>query len=56
MNLKIHDRMQTFKREELNRIHRASMDILENIGIAFNESEALEIFKGNGPPAGEEIQ
>ena len=44
----MHDRMQTYTKEELNRIHHASMDILGNTGIAFNESESLEIFKKNG--------
>lgn len=44
----MHDRMQTYTTEELHRIHHASMDILHNTGVAFNESESLEIFKKNG--------
>ena len=44
----MYDRMQTFTEKELTRLHDASMDILENTGIAFNESESLEIFAANG--------
>ncbi len=44
----MYDRMQTLTEEELTRLHDASMDILQNTGIAFNEDEALEIFKKNG--------
>lgn len=44
----MYDRMQTFTEEELTRLHEASMDLLQNTGIAFNEEEALEIFKKNG--------
>ena len=43
----MYDRMQTFTKEELTAIHDASMDILENTGVVFNESEALEIFQKN---------
>ena len=41
-------RSKTFTQKELNRIHDASMDLLKNIGIAFNDDEALQIFKKNG--------
>ncbi len=44
----MYDRMQTLTEGELSRLHDASMDILQNTGIAFNEEEALEIFKKNG--------
>jgi len=44
----MYDRMQTYTNEDLNKIHHASMDILENTGIAFKESESVEIFKKNG--------
>ncbi len=44
----MYDRMQTFTQEELTKLHDASMDLLKNTGIAFNEKEALEIFKKNG--------
>jgi len=42
------DRMQVFTREELNKIHDASMEILADNGLKFNSSEALELFKTNG--------
>jgi len=42
------DRMQELTREQLTRLHDASMDILENTGVVFNESEALEIFSRHG--------
>jgi trimethylamine--corrinoid protein Co-methyltransferase len=44
----MYDRMQTFTREELGRIHDASMKILKSTGVVFNEPEALEIFKASG--------
>jgi trimethylamine--corrinoid protein Co-methyltransferase len=40
--------MQTLTQEEMTRIHDAAMDLLGSTGIAFNEDEALEIFKKNG--------
>ena len=44
----MYDRMQTFTREALGRIHDASMDILRSTGVAFNEPEAIDIFKAKG--------
>ena len=44
----MHDRMQTLTSEELNVIHNASMEILSKTGVAFNEDEALAIFKKRG--------
>ena len=44
----MYDRMQTFTKEELTSLHDASMDLLQTTGIAFNEEEALEIFRKNG--------
>jgi trimethylamine--corrinoid protein Co-methyltransferase len=44
----MYDRMQTLTQEEMTRIHDAAMDLLGSTGIAFNEDEALEIFKKNG--------
>jgi trimethylamine--corrinoid protein Co-methyltransferase len=43
----VYDRMQTLTMEEMTRIHDASMDILKNTGIIFNDPEALEIFVEN---------
>lgn len=42
------DRMRAITRKQINRIHDASMDLLKNTGIKFNEAEALEIFKQHG--------
>ncbi len=44
----MYDRMQELGKEQMTRIHDASMDILKNTGVIFNEEEALEIFKKNG--------
>jgi len=41
-------RMQKFSEKELTRIHDASMDLLKNTGVAFNDDEALGIFRKNG--------
>ena len=41
-------RIQKFSQEELTAIHDASVDLLQNIGVAFNDDEALGIFKKNG--------
>ena len=41
-------RMQYFTENELTRIHDASMDLLKNVGVAFNDDEALGVFKKNG--------
>jgi trimethylamine--corrinoid protein Co-methyltransferase len=41
----MYDRMQTFTPEELTKIHDVSMQLLQNTGVAFNEPEALDIFK-----------
>jgi trimethylamine--corrinoid protein Co-methyltransferase len=42
------DRMQAFTKEEMNRIHDSAMEILRDVGIAFHEPEALDIFKKHG--------
>lgn len=41
-------RMQTLTQEEINKIHQASMTILKETGIVFNDNECLDIFKKNG--------
>ena len=41
-------RNQRFTQKELTQIHDASMDLLQNVGVAFNDDEALRIFKENG--------
>lgn len=40
--------MQTLTGEQMTKVHDASMQLLRDVGIAFNESEALEIFKNAG--------
>lgn len=40
--------MQSFTDEELNKLHSASMEILKDVGVAFHEPEAVEIFKKHG--------
>jgi trimethylamine--corrinoid protein Co-methyltransferase len=42
------DGMRAITRRQINRIHDASMDLLKNTGIKFNEAEALRIFKQHG--------
>jgi trimethylamine--corrinoid protein Co-methyltransferase len=42
------DRMQTYSKSELNLVHDASMDILENTGIGFHHSAAIKLFRKNG--------
>ena len=41
-------RMTGFSESEINKIHNAAMEILRDIGVAFHDPEALEIFKENG--------
>ena len=42
------DRMQTFSREDLQKVHDATMKLMGVTGIVFNEDEALDIFRQNG--------
>lgn len=44
----MNSRVQQFTKEELNRIHNATLRIWDEIGVAFREQEALEIFKKHG--------
>jgi trimethylamine--corrinoid protein Co-methyltransferase len=41
-------RMTGFSESEIQKIHSASMEILQDIGVAFHDPEAIEIFKKNG--------
>lgn len=41
-------RIQTLTSEQLKQIHQATLQILSEIGIAFKDEEALEIFKHHG--------
>jgi trimethylamine--corrinoid protein Co-methyltransferase len=44
----MYDRIQTLSREELNKVHDASIDLLETVGVRFDDDEALDLFKSNG--------
>ncbi|MEW6489053.1 MAG: trimethylamine methyltransferase family protein [Thermodesulfobacteriota bacterium] len=44
----MYDRMHEFTKEQLDRLHAASMRLLGETGIAFNEPEAVEIFAQHG--------
>ena len=44
----MYDRMPNITSEKLTMIHDASMDILDKVGVVFNEAESIEIFKKNG--------
>ena len=42
------DRLQPLGRDDLNKIHDATLDILGNTGMRFESEEARRIFKANG--------
>jgi len=42
------DRMQSFSKDDLAKIHTSSIKILEEAGVVFNEKSALQLFKNNG--------
>lgn len=42
------DRMRQFTEDELKRLHSATMQVLWDVGVAFHEPEALEVFKAHG--------
>ena len=44
----MYDRMHTFSPAEIQKIHDATISILDHTGVAFNAAEALEIFKRHG--------
>ncbi|SDP60542.1 trimethylamine methyltransferase family protein [Desulforhopalus singaporensis] len=44
----MYDRMQTLTTGALEKIHDASLEILQNTGVAFQEQLALETFRKNG--------
>ncbi|GAB4275355.1 MAG: glycine betaine--corrinoid protein methyltransferase [Deferrisomatales bacterium] len=44
----MYDRMHEFTAQEIGRIHDAAMELLREPGIAFNDAEALEIFRKHG--------
>ena len=44
----MYDRIQTLTTEELTKIHDATMELPKNTGVAFDDPEALAIFKRKG--------
>ncbi len=44
----MYDRMQTLTQAQMTRIHDRSIHLMETVGAAFNEPEALESFKAHG--------
>ena len=44
----MYDRMLLLSDRDLNKLHNASMQILRDVGIAFHEPEAIDIFTGHG--------
>ena len=44
----MHDRMQTLSQEDIQLIHDSTMDLLGSMGVAFNDQEALELFRKKG--------
>ena len=43
-----YNRLPALTRADMMQIHEASMNILGRVGVAFDNDEALEIFKTNG--------
>ena len=41
----MYDRMPTLTQEQMTKIHDASMNILCDVGVAFNEEESLDILR-----------
>jgi trimethylamine---corrinoid protein Co-methyltransferase len=44
----MYDRMQSLSKENLTMIHASSMKVLEQTGVVFNDTGALQLFKDNG--------
>ncbi|GAB4262758.1 MAG: glycine betaine--corrinoid protein methyltransferase [Deferrisomatales bacterium] len=44
----MYDRMPRYSDEELTRLHEASVGILREVGVAFHDPEALELFRRHG--------
>ena len=44
----MYDRMPTLTEAQMTKIHDAAMNILSSVGVAFNETESLDIIKKNG--------
>lgn len=44
----MYERMHLLSREDFDKIHHATLEIFKDVGVAFHEPEALEIFSGAG--------
>ncbi|MBW2470402.1 MAG: trimethylamine methyltransferase family protein, partial [Deltaproteobacteria bacterium] len=44
----MYERMHLLSREDFDKIHNATLEIFRDVGVAFHEPEALEIFSGAG--------
>jgi trimethylamine--corrinoid protein Co-methyltransferase len=44
----MYDRMPALTQGQMTKIHDASMNILSSVGVAFNDTESIDIFKKNG--------
>jgi trimethylamine--corrinoid protein Co-methyltransferase len=44
----MYDRMQALRQEDMTKLHEASMVVLRDTGVAFNDPESLGIFKKHG--------
>ena len=44
----MNQRVQTFRHEELTKLHDASMEILRDVGVLFGDPEASELFRKHG--------
>jgi trimethylamine--corrinoid protein Co-methyltransferase len=44
----MYERMHLLNREDFDKIHHATLEIFKDVGVAFHETEALEIFSGAG--------
>jgi len=44
----MYERMHLLNRADFDKIHQATLEIFKDVGVAFHEPEALEIFSGAG--------
>ncbi len=49
------ERMSLLSESEVNKLHAASMKILRDVGIAFHEPEAVEVFKQRGVKTDDDV-
>ncbi len=44
----MYERMHLLSKEDFDKLHRATLEIYKDVGVAFHETEALEIFSRSG--------